>query len=125
MRSSYSTIWIDSSWTVIFLAHRSSLFLADEWGAEFDFGDSNASNRLHDELQKTFSDIRISQREHELFDRVNRVGDAASFWIASHMKEANLPQARSVYERLTRSRSPSIALSAEYILKEMADDQAG
>jgi hypothetical protein len=96
--------------------------LADAWGASMEDGDSDAANSLHDRIQEVFQYLCQTKHENDLFDRTDTTNDAACFFIASHLKERDQRRAIGLYERLTRSSQPFVAMSAKYILSEMTAD---
>jgi len=91
--------------------------LAQSWGSAMEQGDSATANPLHDKIQTAFQVIRTAGRERELFDRANTCSDAVRFFIASHLKESDPSSARELYEILSDSPLPYVAVSSRYICK--------
>jgi hypothetical protein len=98
--------------------------MADSWGAALENEDSDTANALYDQIMDMYQHLCQTGQENALFDRVANVGDAACFWIAGHLKKKDRLKAIKVYDRLTRSPYPFLSLSAEYILKELAERDA-
>jgi len=94
--------------------------LAEAWVVSIEDGDSDTANSLYDRIHELFQEIRRSGQEEALFNRADTVDDAACFFIASHIKENNQRRAIMLYERLTRSPQPFVAMSAKTIVSEAA-----
>ncbi len=97
---------------------RQYLRLAVEWGDAMSRGDSSASNNLHDELVKTFTQLDSSGHREALYRHTNHSNDAVRFWIASHINVTDPKRALDIYRELTASYLSFITVSAKWILKE-------
>ncbi len=93
--------------------------LAGAWGVSMEEGDSDAANSLHDRIQDVFQQVCRMKQERALFDRADGTNDATCLFIASHIKDINQHKAIALYQRLSRSAQPFIAMPAKYILDGM------
>jgi len=95
--------------------------LAKEWGEAMNSCDSSTANAIHDRIQQLHQRIVETRMEGFLLDHLNDENDLVSFFVASHVKERDTSRALPVYERLSHSSLPFIALSAKWILKEISE----
>ena len=95
------------------------LVKARERGRSMIEGDSIKANELHDEVQEAYEAIVAAGQQQMLFQHVDDPNDAVAFFVASHLKQADVVRALPVYHRLVGSTLPFVALSAKYILEEL------
>jgi len=93
--------------------------LAEKWGGLMARGDAASANDLYDQIRSLFGRIAAAGAAESLFAHSNHPNDSVSFFIASHLKEADPARAVPIYERLVTSQLPFVSVSAEFILDEL------
>ncbi len=95
------------------------LGLAHHWGIAMSEGDSSKANAIHDVVQSTFKEIVMAGDVDALFRCADDDSDAVRFFVASHIQQRDTSHALIMYEQLSDSLLPFVAVSARHILREL------
>jgi hypothetical protein len=98
---------------------RDYLRLARNWGEASKEAKPHLANAIHDKLLALHESIVAAGDEAELLVHADDKNDSVAFCVAARLKDRDRARAIKVYRRLMKSPLPFIAISAEYILKEM------
>ena len=93
--------------------------LAKKWGDAMAASDSSSANRLFDRIADLYERIATEGQEGLLLKHADDESECVRFFIASHIKELDPTRAIQMYERLACSPLPFVAVSADYILREL------
>ena len=94
------------------------LDLAEKWGTAMENADPESANKLYKKLEKLYLSVATSGAEDRLLEHATtHYNDSVRFLLASRL--ADKAQAISLYKELAHSSLSFIAVSAEYILREL------
>ncbi len=94
----------------------------NQWGliiARGNPGESIAANAIQEEIQRIYQEILKFGGLERLLSYADDDNDCVRFVVASHIKEHDVPRAQIIYRQLTDSPLPFVAVSSQYILKEL------